>query len=119
MGRWSISKLEGDSNWMTWKIQLKHLLLDRDLWGHVDGSYKLAEGADANMTATFAKKDQKALTAIILSLSTNIIPIDQACEKPTNAWMQRNNHFEKSTINAKLHLRKKERGNRMTFQELE
>ena len=92
---------------MTWKIQLKHLLLDRDLWGHVDGENRLAEGADEDMTATFAKKDQKALTAIILSLSTNIIPNVQACEKPTNAWTQLKNHFQKSTLTAKLHLRKK------------
>ena len=106
--RWSISKLEGDSNWMTWKIQLKHVLLDRDLYlcGHVDGSNRLAEGADENTIAVFDKKDQKALTAIILSLSTNIIPIVQVCEKPTDAWILLKNHFEKSTLTAKLHLRK-------------
>ena len=91
---------------MTFKIQLKHLL-DRDLWGHVDGSNKLAEGADEETTAAFAKKDQKAFTAIILSLSTNIISIVQACKKPTDAWTQLKNHFEKSSPTAKLHLRKK------------
>ena len=81
--------------------------LDRDLWGHVDGSNKLAVGANEDTTAVFAKKDQEALTAIILSLSTNIIPIVQACEKPTDAWTQLKNHFEKSTFTAKLHPHKK------------
>ena len=42
--KWSIDKLNG-SNWMTWKFQMRHLLLAKELWGIVDGSEVLAEDA--------------------------------------------------------------------------
>ena len=31
--RWIIEKLDGEANWSTWKFQMKHLLLAKDLWG--------------------------------------------------------------------------------------
>ena len=40
--KWSIDKLNA-SNWMTWKFQMRHLLLAKGLWGYVDGSEVLAE----------------------------------------------------------------------------
>ena len=43
--KWSIEKLDG-ANWMTWKFQMKHLLLGKGLWGHVDGTEVLPEGAN-------------------------------------------------------------------------
>ena len=44
--KWSIDKLDG-SNWITWKFQMRHLLLAKGLWGHVDGTAVLAENANA------------------------------------------------------------------------
>jgi len=35
--KWSIDKLDS-LNWMTWKFQMKHLLLARGLWELVDGT---------------------------------------------------------------------------------
>ena len=42
-----IDKLDG-SNWTTWKFQIRHLLLAKGLWGHVDGSAAapVGEGED-------------------------------------------------------------------------
>ena len=42
--KWSIDKL-GSGNWMTWKFQMRHLLMAKDLWKYVDGSAVLAEDA--------------------------------------------------------------------------
>lgn len=44
--KWSIDKLDG-SNWTTWKFQMRHLLLAKGLWRHVDGTAVLAENANA------------------------------------------------------------------------
>ena len=60
----SIDKLN-DSNWSTWKFQMRHLLLAKDLWKFVDGSEELAE-ATVNARTEFRKKSQKALSTIIL-----------------------------------------------------
>ena len=73
--RWSVGKLEGDSNWMTWKVQMKHLMLDRNLWGYVDGTTIVAHDAEEKLQTQFKRKSQKALTTIILSISTPIVPI--------------------------------------------
>ena len=84
--RGSIGKLEGENNWMVWKIQIKHLLLRDKLWGYVDGTIKCkASPSDAEQSA-YDSKCQEALTAIVLSLASNTVPIIQACEHPNEAW---------------------------------
>ena len=55
----------------------------------------------------FKRKSQKALTTIILSISTSIVPIVQSCTTPVEAWEALRGAFEKCTLAAKLHLRKK------------
>ena len=103
--RWTVGKLEGDSNWMTWKVQMRHLMLDRNLWSYVDGTTMMDPGAEEKLQLEF--KRQKALTAIILSISTPIVPIVQSCTTPVEAWEALRGAFEKCTLAAKLHLRKK------------
>ena len=44
--RWSIDRLDL-SNWVTWKFQIKNLLLVRGLWGLVDGMEVLQAEANA------------------------------------------------------------------------
>ena len=92
--RYSISKLEGEENWMTWKVQLKHLLLDRELWGYVDGSQTLAGTADNAAQEDFARKSQKALMAIMLSLTPKVVPVIHLCESPVEAWKALTEQFE-------------------------
>ena len=67
--KWSIDKLDG-SNWMTWKFQVRHLLLAKGLWGVVDGSETLPEDSSAQVRAEFEKKEQKALSTMALAVST-------------------------------------------------
>ena len=49
--KWSINKLDG-SNWTTWKFQMRYLLLVKELWGYVDGTEVLGEGATAQVRVT-------------------------------------------------------------------
>ena len=56
--KWSIDKLDG-SNWVTWKFQMRHLLLAKELWVYVDGMEVLGEDARPQTQAEFQKKSQK------------------------------------------------------------
>ena len=104
--KWSIPKLDG-SNWMTWKFQMEHMLLDQELWGYVDGTMKLEDARDAEARALFKKKSQKALTAIIMATATSRLHIIQMCKEPADAWKRLQDQFQKGTLAMKLNLRKK------------
>ena len=66
--KWSIDKLDG-SNWTTWKFQMRHLLLAKGLWGHVDGTAVLAANAQAQ--TEFNRKSQRAFSTIVLAIGTS------------------------------------------------
>ena len=104
--KWTIDKLDA-SNWMTWKFQMRHLLLAKGLWGHVDGSEVLAESADAATRADFSKKSQKAFSTIIMAISTPQLYLVTSCDKPKDAWDKLSAHFECKTLANKLFLKKK------------
>ena len=53
--KWVIDKLD-DSNWTTWKFQMKHLLLAKGVWEVVDGTEELAEDATAAARAEFLEE---------------------------------------------------------------
>ena len=82
------------------------MLLDKELWGYVDGSKILAEGVTEARKAEF-KNSQKALTAIIMATSPSQIYVVQTCKTPDDAWRKLQGHFEKGTLASKLRLRKK------------
>ena len=103
--KWTITKLD-NTNWMTWKVQIRHMLLDKELWGIVEGTEKLKNDANAETKTIFKKRAQKALTAIVMAMSSPQIHIIQNCENPTDAWKRLREHYEKGTLMTKLHLRK-------------
>lgn len=77
--KWSIDRLDG-RNWMTWKFQMRHLLLGKDLWGYVDGSETLGEGPTPQDQAAFRKKSQKALSAIVMAVSPSQLYLITSCD---------------------------------------
>jgi len=83
--KWTIDKLDG-SNWITWKFQLKHLLLAKGLWKYVDGSAVLAEDATAERQAKYQSESQKAFSVIAMSVSTSQLYLITSCEEPRKAW---------------------------------
>ena len=103
--KWSIEKLDG-SNWTTWKFQMRHLLLAKGLWGYVDGTEVLGEGATAQVHAEFQKKSQKAFSTIVMAISSSQLYLITSFEQPKDAWDALRNHFERDTLANKLMLKK-------------
>ena len=104
--KWSIDKLD-DSNWSTWKFQMRHLLLGKELWKYVDGLEVLAEGVSAEAQTTFRQKSQKALSTIIMAISTPKLYLVTSCEQPKDVWDTLCKHYECETLANKLFLKKK------------
>lgn len=103
--KWSIDKLDS-SNWTTWKFQMRHLLLAKGLWGLVDGTEELAENANGQVRADFLRRSQKALSSIVMAVSTPQLYLITSCEQPNDAWDTLRNHFERDTLSNKLFLKK-------------
>ena len=104
--KWSIDKL-GSSNWITWKFQMRHYLLSKGLWKYVDGTEVLAEGATDATQRTFRDNSQKALSTIVMAISTPQLYLVTSCESPRDVWDTLRSHFERGTLANKLFLKKK------------
>ena len=103
--KWRVDKLDG-SNWTTWKFQMRHLLLAKGLWGLVDGTDELAEGASDVATREFRQKAQKAFSTIIMAIGTPQLYLVTSCEEPKEAWGNLCGHFERETLANKLFFKK-------------
>ena len=99
--KWTIDKLDS-SNWMTWKFQIKHLLLAKELWGFE----VLQENASAQQRADYNKRSQKAFSTIVMSISSSQLYLITSCEDAARAWTALRNHFERDTMVNKLMLKK-------------
>ena len=103
--KWTIDKFD-NSNWITWKFQLKHPLLAKGLWKFVDGSAVLAGNATAEQRAKHQSESQKAFSAIAMSVSTSQLYLITSCEEPKKAWDALKKHFEREALANKLFLKK-------------
>ena len=105
--RWTIEKLDGEVNWSTWKFQIKHLLLAKDLWGLVDGTEPMpTEEASAAAKADYRKRSQKAFSVLVLAITPSQLYLVTSCERPKEAWDALRNQFERDTLANKLLLKK-------------
>ena len=102
--KWSVDKLDG-ANWLTWKFQMRHLLMAKGLWGFVDGTEELAEDASAPAREEFKKKEQRAFSTIALAVCTSQLYLITLCEKPKDVWDALRNNFERQTLANKLFLK--------------
>ena len=84
--KWSIDKLDS-SNWMTWKFEIKHLLLAKGLWGIVEGMEVLGESPTVQQETDFKKRSQKAFSTIVMSISSSQLYPITSCEEPADARM--------------------------------
>jgi len=95
--KWSIDKLDGN-NYATWKFQMKHLLLAKDLWEHVEGTAEIGNDANAQARAEFAQKSQKAFSTIVLAISTNQLYLVTSCDGQNEAWEVLHANFIRGTL---------------------
>ena len=103
--KWSIDKLEG-SNWSTWKFQMKHMLLAKGLWSHVDASETIGEEATPAQTAEFERRAQRAFSSIVMTIATSRLYLITSCDGAKDAWDTLRDHFERDTLANKLLLKK-------------
>ena len=101
--RLSVKPLDG-SNWMTWKIQMKHMLLDKGLWQHITGNAERPAGRE--QLTKFEQAAQKANTMIYLHVAQSQIYVIGDEEDPAVTWKKLSDHFERGTLMTKLQLRK-------------
>lgn len=103
--RLSIKPLDG-SNWMTWKIQIKHMLLDKALWEYVTGEVVVPATSDGEKYEKYKRAAQKANTMLYLHVTQSQIYIIGDEDNPAVTWKKLSEHFERGTLMTKLQLRK-------------
>ena len=83
-----------------------HLLMAKGLWKYVDGLEVLAEDATDRARAEFHEKSQKALSTIVMAITTPQLYLVTSCEQPKDTWNTLRKHFECETLANKLFLKK-------------
>ena len=101
-----MQKLEGPSNWRTWKIQIKAVLVEKKLWNHVDGTSRLENGVEANVRERFENLKHSAYTKLIMSVSTPMVALCQTCVTAVDMWTTLTKQFDKNTNLSKLRTKK-------------
>lgn len=84
-GLYSIEKLD-DSNYASWSVHMKSVLVHSDLWGITSGKLIKGEAASATESAAFDAKDEKALASIMLCIKPSQINHVRHCLTSTMAW---------------------------------
>lgn len=103
--KWSIEKLNSE-NYSTWKFQMKHMLLAKELWCVTDGTEVLNDDADGDETGAYNLKCQKALSTLVMSIEPSQLYLITTCETAEEAWLNLKEHFESDTLHNKLLLKK-------------
>ena len=81
-----IAKLDG-SNYQSWKFQMKVLLMNKDLWGYIQGSERIPDETErAEVKRKYRSRSDQAYSLIALSVETplqiHIVPTTE----PKEAW---------------------------------
>ena len=102
--KWEIEKLDR-SNWPTWSFQMKHLLMAKEVWEHVDGTAP-SPGNDLSAQASYEKTKQKAMATLVMGIKANLIYLVTSCTTPKDVWDTLRAQFERNTMANKLFLKR-------------
>ena len=95
-----------DSNYPTWKIQVRMALMKDGLWNIVNGK-ESSHGNDHADQAKFMTRRDKALAQIVLSKQPSLLYLLGDPEDPVVVWKKLENQYQKKTWANKLELRRK------------
>lgn len=84
-GLYQIDKLD-DSNYDSWKVHMKSVLIHSELWGHVSQTIEKPEATAADQLAAWKLKDDKALATIVLFLKSPQLHHVKNCKVSHEAW---------------------------------
>ncbi|XP_067215707.1 uncharacterized protein [Linepithema humile] len=114
IGTQNIEKLN-DTNYESWKIQIKSVLVCNELWKYTSGTeIRTPENSDV-----WTSKDEKALALILLSISKNQLNHVKKATTSHEAWEKLTNIYEsrgpvrKSVLYKHLYRMKKGQGQSM------
>lgn len=80
-----IEKLD-DSNYATWCVQMKSVLIHADMWAITSGKEVRPDPGTSSAVAAFANKDEKALASILLCVKPAQINHIKMCKSAAEAW---------------------------------
>ncbi|KAF4529706.1 hypothetical protein B566_EDAN017954 [Ephemera danica] len=93
-------KLEGSSNYPTWKFGTMMQLIKEDLW-------ELIDSEDLNLNdAKIKKRDQRALASIRLGLTPQLFVLVADCVTAKEAWDKLEKNFQSAGVIQKVTLRR-------------
>ena len=97
------------SNYYTWKIQCKMVLIRDGLWGIVNGTEtKPAADAGEDVQAKFRARKDKALATIVLAIEPSLLHLVGADPNdPQAVWKTLPEQFQRGTWANKLELKRK------------
>ena len=94
------------TNYSTWKIQCKMALIKDGLWGIVNGTETVPEGAAEQ--AKFVLRKDRALVIIVLAIDPSLLYLIGADPKdPVVVWKALADQFQRKTWANKLELKRK------------
>jgi len=86
-------------NYCTWKVQIRMLLMNLNLWSIVEGTTTAPVGEDATAAAvsTFNARLGKALSTVVLSISPSLLYLIGDPVDPVKVWKTLEGHYQKSS----------------------
>ena len=85
-----------------WKFNMRMYLMGKDLWGIVSGTEVVDDLMNENQRMQFRKREQKAMSAICLGVSTPLQIYVRDVNKAKDAWDNLASHFEEKTLSRKI-----------------
>lgn len=97
------------TNYPTWKVHAKAILMRENLWRIVDGTETAPAGAaeDSDKYMKFILRKEKAVATIVLSVEAKLLYLIGDPSDPIVVWNKLRDQFQKNTWANKLHLRSK------------
>ena len=114
-----IEKLTAE-NYHSWKFNMKMYLIGKDLWEIVTGTEVMDDNISDVERRRFKKRENQALAAICLCISTNLQIYVRSSQTANDAWNNLEKHFQQKTLSKKIFYRRKlyaakmEKGQSMT-----
>ena len=95
------------TNYATWKIQMRMVLMKMGVWGIVEGTEVAPRDDDTVSLHKSNERKDRALATIVLAVKTNLLYLLGDPKDPVQVWSKLSNQFQKKTWANKLTLRRK------------
>lgn len=105
---WNVEKLN-NSNYETWKFQMKMTLIHDELWTVIDG----AVPAEKDQVESWTNKNLKALSTIALCVEKSQYPLIKDCVFAKDAWKKLESFHIQKSFGTKFSLLRKAISKRM------